>query len=763
MAQSLEKQAEEAAAAHAAAAATTESPEHDVAPERTPLPMRRIQRQAGNRAAATMARRTSSLQVGPADDRFEREADSVADRVVAALQGGVVGPAQGQVIDVGAAPAAAPQRKAASGPTETTQVGLEGGPVGADFEQGLARARTGGSAIDTPVRRRMEGAIGADLSGVRLHAGTESSQLNDQVQAKAFTVGSDIFFRDGLPDTSSAEGQQLLAHEVTHTLQQSGGAQRQVQRFWNPFKKKDATPERGTMAATNAASAKGTQQPAEESDGFDTAEGVNEAMVTPIGTTSIITGGDAYANDMNKARGKGGKQITKTGIDEGGAYKLDTAAGAGEFLGMFFSIAAAVKSFREAEKGSDTLMAGMEGTHAVLSGSSAMAKMVDSGSKASGKYGRDIDQTTGEDNGAKSVGESSKAATALGGIADGFGAIKEGFYVVKGIADLVTDANEMSDEEKFKASMEIIRHSLEAAKSAVSSAKSFLDMAGGSVTAEMIGSIPGLGIAISCADLIVRAYDLIQANVRAYDMRDRKREMKLALGGTQGKSSKAEAERILQSTDPADADKKEMAQEYLASKGLEYINRKRSNRALLKITVAMTKIAGDAATIGGASAPVGIGLKVGALALDVGASVFRRFKQWARDTVAESEDKAEADHKAKSDAAVAAGGSALAAREKGFFARIFNTDKSSAKKEAEYNTTVDRVFAMISKVDTTTDLSDPATPAAKKTEIEKQANKVGAYLEAMDYPLTAMKRDIGKDATGAKVRENMIKALKKRE
>ena len=396
--------------------------------------------------------------------------------------------------------------------------------------------------------------------------------------------------------------------------------------------------------------------------------------------------------------------------------------------------------------------------------------MVDSGAKASGKHGRDLETTVGadgksttEDNGAKGVGESTKAAAALGGIADGFGAIKEGFYVVKGIVDLVTDANEMSDEEKFKASMEVIRHSLEGAKSAVSSAKSFLDMAGGSVTGTMIDAIPGLGIAISCADLIVRAYDLIQANVRAYDMRDRKREVKLLLGGAQGKSSKAEAERIIASTDPADAAKKEMAHEYLASKGLEYINRKRSNRALLKITVAMTKIAGDAATIGGASAPVGIGLKIGALALDVGASVFRRFKQWARDTVAADEDAAEAKHQAASAATVASGGAALPAREKGFFARIFNTDKSTTKKNAEYNATVDRVFAMISKVDTTTDINDPATPPAVKDAISKQANKVGAYLEAMDYPLHSMDRDIRKDATGAKVRENMIKALKKRE
>lgn len=77
-------------------------------------------------------------------------------------------------------------------------------------------------------RSSMEGAFGADFGHIRIHEGSKASELNERIQAKAFTVGSDIYFRDGSPDTSSREGQHLLAHELTHTIQQGGGVQREV-------------------------------------------------------------------------------------------------------------------------------------------------------------------------------------------------------------------------------------------------------------------------------------------------------------------------------------------------------------------------------------------------------------------------------------------------------------------------------------------------------------------------------------------------------
>jgi hypothetical protein len=67
--------------------------------------------------------------------------------------------------------------------------------------------------------------LGADLSRVRIHADATSNQLSRSIQAKAFTHGNDIHFRAGEYDPTSSQGKHLLAHELTHTIQQTGGKQ----------------------------------------------------------------------------------------------------------------------------------------------------------------------------------------------------------------------------------------------------------------------------------------------------------------------------------------------------------------------------------------------------------------------------------------------------------------------------------------------------------------------------------------------------------
>ena len=102
---------------------------------------------------------------------------------------------------------------------EQPQVGLEGGPVGADIEQQINSMRGGGSSAPEGIRRQMEAATGANLSGVRVHEGSEANALNRQLTAKAFTTGSDIFLRDD----QSPQDSSLMAHEMAHVVQQSSG------------------------------------------------------------------------------------------------------------------------------------------------------------------------------------------------------------------------------------------------------------------------------------------------------------------------------------------------------------------------------------------------------------------------------------------------------------------------------------------------------------------------------------------------------------
>jgi hypothetical protein len=85
------------------------------------------------------------------------------------------------------------------------------------------RRASGGTPLQSDVQRRLEGALDADLSAVRIQHDGRSDQLARDVDAVAFTSGSNIFFRRGAYEPSSREGFETLAHEVVHTVQQSHG------------------------------------------------------------------------------------------------------------------------------------------------------------------------------------------------------------------------------------------------------------------------------------------------------------------------------------------------------------------------------------------------------------------------------------------------------------------------------------------------------------------------------------------------------------
>jgi hypothetical protein len=102
------------------------------------------------------------------------------------------------------------------------------GATGAQqLDESVARAieerRGRGSPLSEPVRRDMETALGHDLSEVRIHTDATAHQLNEAVSARAFTAGTDVFFKQGTYDPASASGRQLLGHELTHVVQQSTG------------------------------------------------------------------------------------------------------------------------------------------------------------------------------------------------------------------------------------------------------------------------------------------------------------------------------------------------------------------------------------------------------------------------------------------------------------------------------------------------------------------------------------------------------------
>ena len=119
---------------------------------------------------------------------------------------------------------------------------IAGGTASADLESSIQSARGSGQSLDANLQQSMGQAMGADFSGVKVHTDSQSDQLNKSIQAKAFTTGQDVFFRQGAYEPSSRGGQELIAHELTHVVQQNGGV---VQR--SPLKNIKKTSENGAV------------------------------------------------------------------------------------------------------------------------------------------------------------------------------------------------------------------------------------------------------------------------------------------------------------------------------------------------------------------------------------------------------------------------------------------------------------------------------------------------------------------------------------
>ena len=92
--------------------------------------------------------------------------------------------------------------------------------AGADVESQISQSKGLGSPLPDPVRAYMEPRFGVDFSQVRVHTGSDALQMNQAVGAQAFTHGSDIYLGEGHSPTNL----ELTAHELTHVVQQTGGA-----------------------------------------------------------------------------------------------------------------------------------------------------------------------------------------------------------------------------------------------------------------------------------------------------------------------------------------------------------------------------------------------------------------------------------------------------------------------------------------------------------------------------------------------------------
>lgn len=235
-----------------------------------------LQRTIGNRAVGTLLHSgmmQTKLKIGMPGDKYEQQADSVANQVVSMPEPSVqTAPEEEKKIqtspvastitpfvqtaaekkeevqkeplddkreDGALQRAAIPEdekneqpimRKSESEPEEELPIQGKADPDGGSvktagntshIETGLS-AVDGGRPLSEGESAYFESRFGTSFDNVRLHTDTNAAQLSRELNAQAFTVGSDVYFGAGKYDTESSAGKRLMAHELTHVVQQNG-------------------------------------------------------------------------------------------------------------------------------------------------------------------------------------------------------------------------------------------------------------------------------------------------------------------------------------------------------------------------------------------------------------------------------------------------------------------------------------------------------------------------------------------------------------
>ena len=131
--------------------------------------------------------------------------------------------------------------------------------VSPHVEGAIQQERGGGHGLDSGVRHQMESSLGADFGGVRVHTDNRADSLNRALSARAFTTGQDVFFREGAYQPGSSIGRELIAHELTHVVQQNGNTVRRAMSVSQPGDPHEVEAEQTARAITQQEHATGSK------------------------------------------------------------------------------------------------------------------------------------------------------------------------------------------------------------------------------------------------------------------------------------------------------------------------------------------------------------------------------------------------------------------------------------------------------------------------------------------------------------------------
>ncbi len=205
------------------AAAPAMAPQQAAAPGPRAVPAgRQSESVVGNQAL--LRRLQPKLTIGAADDPLEREADAVASNVMRM-------PDPTSVSRV--APPRISRACAACGADEEIQPKSDGGDMAGEAAPGSVdeTLRSPGAPLDAATRGFFEPRFGSDFGDVRVHTDAQAAESARSVGALAYTVGPHLVFASGAYEPAAETGRRLIAHELTHVVQQSGAPANTLARF----------------------------------------------------------------------------------------------------------------------------------------------------------------------------------------------------------------------------------------------------------------------------------------------------------------------------------------------------------------------------------------------------------------------------------------------------------------------------------------------------------------------------------------------------
>lgn len=172
----------------------------------------------------------TKLKTGKPGDRYEIEAERVAGLV---MQSGAKHTTFENDVEKARQKPITPWIAQISSRPASQSAGGDYSPSSSWLESHLSRSKGNGKPMPEVTKSFMENRFGADFGQVNIHTGTQATMLSKSLNAQAFTHGNDIYFDQGKYSPDSSTGKHLLAHELTHVLQQ--GEMSTTQTFLQKF------------------------------------------------------------------------------------------------------------------------------------------------------------------------------------------------------------------------------------------------------------------------------------------------------------------------------------------------------------------------------------------------------------------------------------------------------------------------------------------------------------------------------------------------